>query len=157
MESAVSCFHLFVFSKSLVDRNFQTANLHMRKLQGTQASLHGDLNDLESFQACREEIRTYMSLVNPSLYEVLGKVASSMQPVREGDILRVSKRNLTKAHGALRALQAKMKHASFKEDETHQSSIDEYSQQKQTSFKTRKAERQLGCLLVMKTKGETQL
>ena len=98
-------FTCLLSASLLWDRSFQSANLHMRKLQGTQASPYGDLDDLESFQASREEIRTYMSQVNPSLYEVLGEIASSMQPIREGDILRASKRNLTEAHRALRVKQ----------------------------------------------------
>ena len=145
-----------VFSSILWDRSFQTANMHMRKLQGTQASLHDDLADLESFRSSREEIRTYMLQINPSLYEVLGEIVSSKQPIREGDVLQTSQRNLMEAHRALRALQAKIDHASFKEDETHQS-IDEYKSTEADKLQTRKAERQLGCLLVMKTKGETQL
>ena len=128
----------------------------MRKRQGTQTSCHGDLADLESFQSSREEIRAFMSQVNPSLYEVLGEIASSMQPIREGDILQASQRNLSKGHRALRALQAKIKHASFTEDEAHQS-VDEYTPTEADKLRTRQAERQLGCLLVMKTKGETQL
>ena len=119
-------FTCLLSASLLWDRSFQTANLHMRKLQGTQASLYGDLDDLESFQACKKEIRTYMSQVNPSLCEVLGEIASSTQPIREGDILQASKRNLTETHRALRALQAKMEYASFKEDKAHQSFIDEY-------------------------------
>ena len=130
--------------------------MHMRKFQGTQASLHGDLADLESFQPSREEIKTYMSQVNPSLYEVLGEIVSSTQPIREGDILQVFQRNLSEAHRALRALQAKIEHANFTENEAHQS-IDEYNPTEADKLQTRQAERQLGCLLVMKTKGETQL
>ena len=50
-----------------------------------------------------------------------------------------------------------MKHASFKEEETHQSSSNKYESTEADKLQTRTAERQLGCLLVMKTKGDTQL
>ena len=49
--------------------------------KGLQPStFEGGLDDLESFQAWAEEIRTYMSSTNPPLYEVLGQTASSKVP-----------------------------------------------------------------------------
>ena len=51
-----------------------------------------------------------------------------------------------------------MERASFTEDKAHQfQSTDEYETTEADKLQTRKAERQLGCLLVMKTKWETQL
>ena len=74
----------------------------MREQRGSQASIfNGDLGDLESFQACKEKIRAYMSQVNPSLYEVLGEIASSQQPIGEGDILQASQRIMKEEHRAL--------------------------------------------------------
>ena len=88
---------------------------------------NGDLEDLESFQTCIEEVKTDMSKTNPSLYEVLGEITSSKQPIEEGDISQIFQSILREKHRALRVLQEKHKGI------------------------------QLGCLLVQKTKGETQL
>ena len=69
-------FTCLLSASLLWDRNFSNCEPdHEGEDRGTQAPLFdGDLDDLESFQACREEIRTYMSQVNPSLYEVLGEI-----------------------------------------------------------------------------------
>ena len=126
----------------------------MREQRGSQApSFNGDLGDLQSFQACKEEIRAYMSQVNPSLYEVLGEIAFSKQPIGERDILQASQRIMKEKHRALRVLQAKME----TNEQAHQLSIDEYKTTEADKLQTSKAERQLGCLLVLKTEGETQL
>ena len=45
------------------------------------------MDDLESFQACLEEIKANMSQEDPSLYAVLGEIVSSKQPIEEGDIV----------------------------------------------------------------------
>ena len=114
----------------------------MREYRGTQAPLFdGDLDDLESFQACREEIRTYMSQVNPSLYEVLGEIASSMQPIGEGDILQASQRIMKEKHRALRVFQAKMKTASFTEEKAPQLTSAECKPTEADKLQTKKAER----------------
>ena len=126
----------------------------MREQRGIQAPVfNGDLGDLESFQACKEEIRTCISQVNPSLYEVLGEIASSKQPIGEGDILQASQRIMKEEHRALRVIQAKMARASFTEETAHQlQPNDEYKTTEADKLQTRSAERQLGCLLVMKIK-----
>ena len=130
----------------------------MREHRGTQApTLDGDLDDLDSFQACREEIRTYMSQVNPSLYEVLGEIVSSTQPIGEGDILRASQRIMKEKHRALRVFQANVTLTNFTEEKAPQRTSAECQPTEADKLHTRQAERQLGCLLVMKTKGETQL
>ena len=48
--------------------------------KGLQPStFEGGLDDLESFQAWAEEIKTFMSQANPPLYEVLGQTAASKE------------------------------------------------------------------------------
>ena len=98
-----------------------------------------------------------MSQINPSLYEVLGEIASSKQPIGEDDILQASQSIMKEKHRVLRVLQAKMERASFTTEQAHQLPIDEYKTIEADKLQTREAERQLGCLLVMNTKGETQL
>ena len=57
----------------------------MQKQIGIQApTLGGGLADLESFRAWAEEIKTNMSQADPSLYEVLGEISFSKQPIKEG-------------------------------------------------------------------------
>ena len=72
----------------LEDKSCQTSTLDsMQEKTGIQSPiLSGDLDDLESFQACMGEIKRHMSRENPSLYEVLGEIASSKQPIEKGDI-----------------------------------------------------------------------
>ena len=99
-----------------------------------------------------------MSQVNPSLYEVLGEIASSKQPIGEGDILQASQNIMKEKQRALRVLQAKIERASFTEEKAHQlQPINEYKTTEADKLQIRNGERQLGCLLVLKTKGETQL
>ena len=63
----------------------------MQKQTGIQPSnFNCGVDDLESFQAWAEEIKTNMSKENPSLYEVLGEISSSKQPIEEGDIFQAS-------------------------------------------------------------------
>ena len=109
-------FTCLLSASLLWNRSFQITSLTMREQRGSQApSFNGDLGDLESFQACKEEIRAYMSQVNPSLYEVLGEIASSKQPIREEDIFQASQSIMKEKHRALRVLQAKMERANFTE------------------------------------------
>ena len=151
-------FTCLLSASLLWNRSFQSTSLNMREQRGSQApSFNGDLGDLESFQACREESRAYMSQVNPSLYEVLGEIVFSKQPIGEGNILQASQRILKEKHRALSVFQAKMERANFTKEQAHQLSIDEYKTTEADKLQTSKAERQLGCILVLKTKGETQL
>ena len=97
---------------------------------------NGGVDDLESFQAWAEGIKTDMSRENPSLYEVLGEIVSSKQPIEEGDILQASQRIKKEKQRALRVLQSRNEGASFTEEKVHQlQPVDESRQQKQTSFK----------------------
>ena len=65
----------------------------MQKQIGIQApTLNGGLADLESFRAWAEEIKANMSQADPSLYEVLGEISFSKQPIEEGDIIQASQR-----------------------------------------------------------------
>ena len=85
----------------LEDKSCQTSSLEQT---GTQPPNNGGVNDLESFQACMEEIKRHMSREHPSLYEVLGELASSKQPVEEGDIFQASQNIMKEKHRALRVL-----------------------------------------------------
>ena len=58
---------------------------------------------------------------------------------------------------ALRVPQAKTERANFKEEEAHQLSIEEHRSTEADKLQRKNEGRQLGCLLVQKTKGETQL
>ena len=109
-------------------------------------------------QACLEEIKTYLSQTNPSLVAVLGEIASSKQPIEEGDIFQAFQSILRKKHRTLRVLPAEKVRASFAEEEAHQlQPIDEYKPTEADKLQIRNEGIQLGCLLVQKTKGETQL
>ena len=129
----------------------------MQKLTGIQApTLNGALADLESFRAWAEDIKTSISQADPSLYEVLGEISFSKQPIEEGDIIQASQRIKKERQKALRVLRAKKQRASFEEEETHQST-DEHTSTEAYKLQRRSEGRQLGCVLVQKTKGETQL
>ena len=78
----------------------------MTELSGTQSLDNSDLDDLESFQSCLEEIKLTMTHENPSLDVVLGEIASSKQPIEEGNILQALQSILEDKHKALRVLQA---------------------------------------------------
>ena len=92
----------------------------MQKQIGIQApTLNGGLADLESFQAWAEVIKRDMTQEDPSLNVVLGEIASSKQPIEEGDIFRAFQSILRKKHRTLRVLPAE-KRASFAEEEAHQ-------------------------------------
>ena len=144
----------------LWNRSCQTSSLDStQEIKGIQPSnFDGGLDDLESFQAWSEEIKTEMSRENPSLYEVLGEIASSKQPIEEGDIFQASQRIMKEKQKAPRVLQAKKERASFTEEKAHQlQPIDEHRSTEADKLQIRNEGRQLGCLLVQKTKGETQL
>ena len=110
----------------------------MQKQIGIQApTLDGGLDDLESFQAWAEEVKTNMSQADPSLYEVLGEIASSKQPIEEGDTTQASQRIMKERQKALRVHQAKKERASFKEEEAHQL-IDEHRSTEACKLQRRK-------------------
>ena len=99
-----------------------------------------------------------MSKTNPSLYEVLGETASSKQPIEEGDIFQALQSILREKHRALRVLLAEKVRASFTEEEAYQLQlIDEYNPTEADKLQIKNDGIQLGCLLVQRTKGETQL
>ena len=141
--------------------------------KGLQPSVfEGGLDDLESFQAWAEEIKTYLSQSNPALYEVLGQTAVSKQPIDEDGLAKASEDVLKEKHRALRVLQAKVSRASmmseaeqeaFELDEDDPPEADpktefEFKQELDLNkLQVQNEGRQLGYLLVQKTKGETQL
>ena len=91
----------------LGNRSCQTLRLDdMQELSGIQPSNNGGMDDLESFQACLAEIRTTMSKKHPSLDVVLGEIASSKQPIEEGDIFQAFQSIMKEKHRALGVLQA---------------------------------------------------
>ena len=104
----------------------------------------------------KKDIKTNMSQADPSLYEVLGEISFSKQPIEEGDIIQASQRIKKERQKALRVLRAKKQRASFEEEKAHQST-DEHRSTEAYKLQRRNEVRQLGCLLVQKTKGETQL
>ena len=109
------------------------------------------MDDLESFQAWSEEIKEKMSLTNPLLYEVLEEIASSKQPIEEGNIHEASQIIMEEKQ------RSRVLRASFKAEETHQLQMDETRSKEANKLKTENEGRQLGCLLVQTTQGETQL
>ena len=140
--------------------------------KGIQPSVsEGGLDDLESFQAWAEEIKTYLSATNPALYEVLGQTAVSKQPIDEDGLAKTSEDVLKEKHKALRILQAKVAGANMTEAEQETFELDEEDPpeadpKSEFEFKqeldlnklqVQNEVRQLGYLLVQKTKGETQL
>ena len=141
--------------------------------KGLQPStFEGGLDDLESFQAWAEEIKTYLSQSNPALYEVLGQTAASKQPIDEDGLVKTSEDVLTEKHRALRVLQAKVARASLMSEakqeayELNEDDPPEADPKTEFEFKqeldlnklqVQNEGRQLGYLLVQKTKGETQL
>ena len=140
--------------------------------KGLQPStFEGGLDDLESFQAWAEEIKTFLSQSNPSLYEVLGQTAASKQPIDEDGLAKASQDVLKENHRALRVLQARIARASLPEAEAEAFEINEEAPPEadaKTEFdfkleldrnklQVQNEGRQLGYLLVQKTKGETQL
>ena len=110
---------------------------NMQEHSGIQpSSRNGGMDDLESFQACLEKIRTTMSKEDPSLDAVLGEIASSKQPMEKGDIFQNFQSILREKHTTLRVLLAEKVRASFSEEEAHQlQPLTSTSQQKQTRFR----------------------
>ena len=141
--------------------------------KGIQPSVfEGGLDDLESFQAWAEEIKTYLSATNPALYEVLGQTAVAKHPIDEDGLAKASEDVLKEKHKALRILQAKVARASlmseaereaFELDEEDPPEADpksefEFKQELDLNkLQVQNKGRQLGYLLVQKTKGDTQL
>ena len=148
-------------------------NMTMHGQKGIQPStFEGGLDDLESFQAWAEEIKTYISSSNPALYDVLGQTAVAKDPIDEAGLAKASEDVLKEKHKALRLLQAKVARANMTQQELAAAgAIDEETppeadpksefefQQELASNKlqVQNEGRQLGYLLVQKTKGETQL
>ena len=149
--------------------------LHMAMLgpKGLQPSVfEGGLDDLESFQAWAEEIKTYLSQTNPALYDVHGQTATSKVQIDEDGLVKASQDVLKENHRALRVLQAKIARANLPEAEAaalealNEEAPPEADQRTEFEFKqeldrnklqVQNEGRQLGYLLVQKTKGETQL
>ena len=109
----------------------------MKKPGGTQPLPHSGLDDLERFLAWSEWIKLDMSKGNPSLFKVLGEVATSKRPITEGESLQTWS-------GA--SFSRGMSHYSFGADTTEEA----------TELREKEG-RELGCLLVQRTQGETQL
>ena len=85
-------------------------DLTMLGPKGLQPSVfEGGLDDLESFQAWAEEIKTYLSQANPALYDVLGQTAASKVQIDEDGLVKASQDVLKENHRALRVLQAKIR------------------------------------------------
>ena len=148
---------LFVTTLGLImsflwNRSSQTSSLDsMQKPRGIRLLIDSGMDDLESFQAWSEEIKKKMSRTNPLLYEVFGEIASSKQPIEEGNIHEASQNSMEEKQRLSRVLRA-----SFKKEEAHQQ-IDELKSEEADKLKTENEGRQLGCLLVQRTQGETQL
>ena len=115
-------------------------NSFMKKQQGNQPlDFSGGLVDLECFLAWSERIKLDMSKSNPLLYEVLGRLASSKHPIAGGE-----------------SFQTESAEASFLQGMSHQhSGADKEKEARELQISSEG--RQLGCLLVQRTKGETQL
>ena len=75
----------FVISGSCSSLILTEAMLGAKGLQ--PSTFEGGLDDLESFQAWAEEVKTFMSQANPPLYEVLGQTAASKVPIEEEEDL----------------------------------------------------------------------
>ena len=150
---------LCFFLSFLGNRSCQTLRLdNVQELSGIQPSNNGGVDDLESFQACLAEIRTTMSKKHPSLDVVLGEIASSKQPIEEGDISQAFQSIMKEKHRALGVLQAERERKS-KLHRRRDSSTSAYEHKltEADKLQLRNEGIQLGCLLVQKTKGETQL
>ena len=99
----------------------------MKEPIGIRPLIHSGSDDLESFSAWSLQIKLDMSWNNPLLYKVLDNIAYSKDPIEGGE-----------------NFQAKSKASVDREKEARELQI-------------RNESRQLGCLLVQRTKGETQL
>ena len=107
--------------------------------RGIQPLLHSGSDDLESFLAWPEQIKLDVSESNPLLYQVLGNLAFSKHPIAGGD-----------------NFQTNAGQASFSEQRSHQHSGEDRAKEAK-ELQRQNEGRQLGCLLVQRTKGETQL
>ena len=165
----ILCF----FVSFLWNRSCQTSSFNMLNQRGIQPStFEGRLDDLESFQAWAEEIKTYLSQADPVLYEVLQNTASSNQPIDEENMIKTSQDIMKEKHKTLRVLQTKIARANaasaFEEDgelppvdEEHPPEADERTECdfkfERNQLQVKNEGRQLGYLLVQKNKGEAQL
>ena len=164
------------FLSFLWNRSCQTSSFSMLNQRGIQPSttFEGGLDDLEGFQAWAEEIKTYFSQANPALCEVLEHTASSKQPIDEESMIKTSQDIMKDKHKALRVLQAKIARTTaattFEEDgelplvdKEHLPEADERTEYdfklelERNQLQVKNEGRQLGYLLVQKTKGEAQL
>ena len=143
----------------------------MLNQRGIQPStFDGGLDDLESFQAWAEEIKTYLSQADPAVYEVLEHTASSKQPIDEENMIKTSQDIMKDKHKALRVLQAKIARTNTANtleedgelppvDEEHPPEADERTEYdfklelERNQLQVKNEGRQLG----QKTKGEAQL
>ena len=161
----------------LWNRSCHASSLNsMLNQRGIQPSTfdEGGLDDLEGFQAWAEEIKTYLSQSDPALYEVLEQTATSKQPIEEESMIKASHDIMKDKHKALRVFQAKITRASlarsFEEDgqlppidEEAPPEADERAEYdfklelERNQLQVKSEGRQLGHLLVQKTKGEAQL
>ena len=110
------------------------------ELRDIRPLIHSGSDDLESFVAWSEQIKLEMSECNPLLYEVLGNIVFSRQPLAGGDSFKTRRAQ-----------------ASFSEERAHQQNLVEQPAREAIELQIRSEGRQLGCLLVQTTKGETQL
>ena len=108
--------------------------------QGSQPlDLHSSLVDLESFSAWSLQIKLDMSWNNPLLYKVFDNIAYSKDPIEGGE-----------------NFQAESKEASFFQGMSHQNKgVDREKEARELQIS--REGRELGCLLVQRTQGETQL
>ena len=162
----------------VISRSCSASILTMLGPKGLQPSVfEGGLDDLESFQAWTEEIKTFLNQTNPVLHEVLGQTAASKQPIDEDGLVKISQDVLRENHRALRVLQAKIARSKMTKEEAskaeplNEETPPEADQQTEFDFKqeldrnklqVQNEGRQLGYLLVgyllvQKTKRETQL
>ena len=110
--------------------------MSMMKLRGIQPlDCNSGLDDLESFVAWSEQIKLDMSECNPLLYQVLENIAFSMNPIAGGD-----------------NFQTQSAHASFSQGMSHPHSGAD-KEREARELQIRSEGRQLGCLLVQRTKG----
>ena len=133
------------------NKSCQTSSLGIQKPKSILPLTDSGMDDLESFQAWSEEIKKKMSLTNPLLYEVFGEIVSSKQPIEEGNIHETFQNIMEEKQISFR-----VPRVNFKE-EAHQLQIDELRSKEADKLKTENERRQLGCLLIQRTQGETQL
>ena len=109
----------------------------MKEQEGIQPLPYSGVDDLTCFLAWSHQIKLDMSKGNPSLFRVLGEVATSKHPIEEGESFQT------------------WSGASFSEGMSHHSFG---ADTKEEAKELREKEgRELGCLLVQRTQGETQL